>query len=457
MQPDSPYRLIEELGSSTVGQVWSAVDATGQRITVAVLDSLVAGDPLWREAFAAAARARGAAGLTLVSSDFSGSAPWAAFAARDEGPGAEEVFRALGVEYQPASEQSGSEQRDPAASVSPAPAEPSTPAALIENSVPIFVPSASATPVEPRVDAPRFDPPRFDPPRFDAPSFNPPSLEPPRLDAPSFNPPSRDAPSLDAPRLYPPRLEPPRLEPPRLDPPRVDPARVDDERPQFGRRFAILGAFVVAAVVVAGAAVIAVQSLPLGGPKVSPSTPVTTSAAPAVTTPPPQPGVEPPIPGNWPREWVGFARADNARTLNLEGLRFPLQVPSYWNCTPAAGTPETRRYICSGPINDDQDIGGEVVVRECTVPCDAARRDALRAVENAWGQRWRFAGPNATIAETLTLYGQAQTYGVVILGYFSSRANGPIDRQITLRMSCPESWLGDIRKVAVSVRAGAKL
>src|SRR5688572_19998630 len=113
MQPDSPYTLIEELGSSTVGQVWSAVDATGRRITVAVLDSLVAGDPLWREAFAAAARARGAAGLTLVSSDFAGSAPWAAFAATDDGPGAEEVFRALGVEYQPASEQPASEQRAP--------------------------------------------------------------------------------------------------------------------------------------------------------------------------------------------------------------------------------------------------------------------------------------------------------------------------------------------------------
>ena len=443
MQPDSPYRLIEELGSSTVGQVWSAIDATGRRVTVAVLDTLVAGDPLWREAFAAAARARGAAGLTLVSSDFSGSAPWAAFAATDDGPGAEEVFRALGVEYQAASDQSASEQRaptspapaEPATPTSPAPAEPSTPApaGLFENSVPIFVPSAPAVPVEPRVPAPRFDAPG------------------PGVPGPSAPGPS--APGPGAPPLFPPRLDPARFDPPRLDPPHGD-----GERPRFGRWFAILGAFAVAAVVVAGAAVIAVRSLPLGGRTAGPSTPVvTTSAAPEVTTPPPQPGVEPPIPGNWPRDWAGFAPADNARTLNLEGLRFPLRVPSYWNCTPTDATAESTSYNCSGPINDDQDIGGEVVVRECPVPCDAARREALRAVENAWGQQWRFAGPNATIAETLTLHGQDQTYGLVILGYFSSRANGPIDRQITLRMSCPQSWLGDLRKVAVSIRAGAKL
>jgi hypothetical protein len=440
MQPDSPYRLIEELGSSTVGQVWSAVDATGRRVTVAVLDSLVAGDPLWREAFAAAARARGAASLTLVSSDFSGSAPWAAFAATDDGPGAEEVFRALGVEYQPASEQSASEgaaaaSPTPAASAAPAetgpaPAEPATPAPApsIESSVPIFVPSAPAAPVEPPVAELRLGGLRLDQPR------------------------------LDQPRLDPPRLDQPRGDPPRGDQPRGDQRSDDEPRPRFGRWFAILGAFAVAAVLVAGAAVIAVRSLPLGGRTSGPSAPVvTTSAAPVVTTPPPEPGIEPPIPGNWPREWAGFAQTDNPRTFNLEGLRFPLQVPSYWNCVPAAATPGSTRYNCSGPINDDQDIGGEVVVQECRVPCNANRRLALRAVENAWGQQWRFAGPNAAIAETLALHGQDQMYGLVILGYFSSRANGPIDRQITLRLSCPQSWLGDLRKVAVSVRAGAKL
>jgi hypothetical protein len=81
----------------------------------------------------------------------------------------------------------------------------------------------------------------------------------------------------------------------------------------------------------------------------------------------------------------------------------------------------------------------------------------MRAVENAWGLQWRFAGPNATIAETLKLHGQDQTYGLVLLGYFSSRAGGPVDRQIALRMSSPQSWLDDIRKVAVSIRTGARL
>jgi hypothetical protein len=451
MQPDSPYRLIEPLGSSTVGQVWSAVDSAGRRVTVAVLDSLVAGDPQWREAFAAAARARGAAGLALVSSDFSGSAPWAAFAATDDGPGAEEVFRALGVEYTPASEQPAVEQ--PAVSTTPepaptAPAEPAVPAptpsiensvpiyvppagAPITNSVPIFVPATPVAPVEPRTDPIITDPIRTDAMRT-------------------------DLPRTDLPRTDPPYLAPPRLDPP----PRVDASRHDRPRPdgpRFGRGLAILGAFALAAVLVAGAAVIAIRSLPLGGSTAAPTAPPTSRPAPTATTPPPQPGIEPPIPGNWPRVWVGFVPADNARTLTLEGLRFPLQVPFYWNCSPAGSSPGVTRYNCSGPINDDQDIGGEIEVRECPAPCGAVERDAMRANENGWGLQWRFAGPNATIAESLKLFGQDKTYGLVLLGYFSSQANGRIDRQIALRMSCPADWLGDLRKVAVSIRAGAKL
>jgi len=94
------FTLTEALGSSQVGTVWSAVDASGRPATVAVLDPTVASDPPWRDAFAAAATALGAAGPRLLSANFSASAPWAAFAA-DAGPGAERVFLALGVEYQP--------------------------------------------------------------------------------------------------------------------------------------------------------------------------------------------------------------------------------------------------------------------------------------------------------------------------------------------------------------------
>jgi hypothetical protein len=411
----NPYRLIEELGTSTVGQVWSAVDANGRRVTVAVLDSLVASDPQWREAFAAAARARGAAGLQLVSSDFSGSAPWAAFAATEDGPGAEEVFRALGVEYQPASDRPvspASEQpaasttqeakptsgATPALDPTPAAGAASAPGLSIEHSIPIFVPPTPA---------------------------------------PTPTPPAERSMPILMPAVAPAE-------------PRVDES---DQRTRLGRWFAILGVFALAVVVVVGAALIAVRTLPLAGETASPSAPPT----PVETTRPPQPGLEPPLPGNWPQVWAGFTPDDKPRTFNLEGLPFPLHVPSYWNCALIDPGPESIRYNCSGPINDDQDIGGEIVVQECPVPCDAVRRDAMRAVEDAWGQQWRYAGPNATIAETLKLYGQDQTYGLVILGYFPSRPNGPIDRQIALRMSSPESWLSDIRKVAVSLRNGAKL
>jgi hypothetical protein len=100
MQAGGSFRLTEALGSSQVGTVWSAVDASGRSATVAVLDPTVASDAPWRDAFAAAATALGSSGPRMLSANFSASAPWAAFAA-DEGPGAERVFLALGVEYQP--------------------------------------------------------------------------------------------------------------------------------------------------------------------------------------------------------------------------------------------------------------------------------------------------------------------------------------------------------------------
>jgi hypothetical protein len=100
MQAGGSFTLTEALGSSPVGTVWAAVDASGRSATVAVLDPTVASDPPWRDAFAAAATALGASGPRLLSANFSASAPWAAFAA-DDGPGAERVLLTLGEDYQP--------------------------------------------------------------------------------------------------------------------------------------------------------------------------------------------------------------------------------------------------------------------------------------------------------------------------------------------------------------------
>ncbi|GFJ92276.1 hypothetical protein [Phytohabitans rumicis] len=101
MQPGNPYHLIEAMGSCQVGSVWSAVDAQGRSLMVALLDANAAADQRWREAFAAAANTLVQAGEPgYLYADFATSSPWVAYAA-ENGIGAERVFLALGMEYQP--------------------------------------------------------------------------------------------------------------------------------------------------------------------------------------------------------------------------------------------------------------------------------------------------------------------------------------------------------------------
>ena len=90
-----------------------------------------------------------------------------------------------------------------------------------------------------------------------------------------------------------------------------------------------------------------------------------------------------------------------------------------------------------------------------TPVCDEAHRDELRTVEDAWGAQWRFAGPNATLAETLTL-DERDRYGLVVVGYWASTPGSAIDRQLVLRMTAPPNWIDDIRRVANGVRGAVK-
>ncbi len=106
---DSPYRLIEALGSCQAGSVWRAVDVQGVSVTVAVLDATVASDQQWRDAFAETADALAqpqAGGTRFARADFSAPVPWAAWLA-DGGPGAECVFQALGMDYRPVPPEEG--------------------------------------------------------------------------------------------------------------------------------------------------------------------------------------------------------------------------------------------------------------------------------------------------------------------------------------------------------------
>ncbi|MFF5218998.1 trypsin-like peptidase domain-containing protein [Micromonospora sp. NPDC000442] len=102
MQPDGPYRYTHLLGGSPVGKAWAAVDGQGRFVTVAVLDATVAATAGWREAFAGTANslAQAPGNAPFAYADFSAPAPWVAYSA-EAGPAAEQLFRALGVDYQP--------------------------------------------------------------------------------------------------------------------------------------------------------------------------------------------------------------------------------------------------------------------------------------------------------------------------------------------------------------------
>ncbi|MFG2009974.1 trypsin-like peptidase domain-containing protein [Micromonospora sp. NPDC048868] len=105
MQPEGPYRFTHMLGGSPVGKAWAAIDGQGRLVTVAVLDAAVAAAPGWREAFAgivnSLAQAQAPNALPYTYADFSAASPWVAYSS-EVGPGAEKLFRALGVEYEPA-------------------------------------------------------------------------------------------------------------------------------------------------------------------------------------------------------------------------------------------------------------------------------------------------------------------------------------------------------------------
>jgi hypothetical protein len=98
MQPNGPYRFTEVMGVCQVGKAWWAVDGQDRLVTVAVLDSVVAEHPEWRQAFSGMAEVlavSGGGGRPYIAADFDAPEPWAAYAA-DGGPGAEHLFQALG-------------------------------------------------------------------------------------------------------------------------------------------------------------------------------------------------------------------------------------------------------------------------------------------------------------------------------------------------------------------------
>lgn len=187
------------------------------------------------------------------------------------------------------------------------------------------------------------------------------------------------------------------------------------------------------------------------GTSAPPGATVSTSPEPVAlpTGAPRRPGVEPPKPGTWPAE-PKFTDADKVRVENPAGLGFRFKVPETWACAPRQRGPGFARWLCGISRPGVPEVGGEIIVRNCPQPCGAEVRTAYRTAEEAWGLPWSQVG-ESTFAETSQLNGEAR-YGLVVVGWWRSKPDGAIDRELVLRMTAVGAQVGEVRKVANGIR-----
>jgi hypothetical protein len=163
---------------------------------------------------------------------------------------------------------------------------------------------------------------------------------------------------------------------------------------------------------------------------------------------PTRPGREPPQGGGWPAQWPRFG--DTERTTaqkNLAGIGFSFEVPEGWRCTQTERRSGFALYACGR----GQDIGGDLIVRDCPLPCTEERRTEMRRLEEAWGVTWTLGGQFTSWGETSQVDGAAR-YGLVYVSYWRSVAEEGIDRQVVFRMTAPVGDADVLRKVANSIR-----
>lgn len=464
MQPEGPYRFTHMLGGSPVGKAWAAIDAQGRFVSVAVLDAVVAAAPGWREAFAGIANALAQApdGVPFAYADFSATAPWVAYSA-EVGPGAERLFRALGVEFHPESgvrpvsgvPVSGLPISAPPQPVSGVP----DPVSGVPQPVSGLPAPVSGLP-QPTSGLPDAVPPpqpysglplgmTTDP--VSAPPTGIPS-SPYSTSAPPMSPwdatspgPSQPAPvdHQGAGGSYDPFGQPAR---------RIQPVEAPKRRAGL-----LVGVIALVVALIVGGGTFTWFSLRGGKPAPQPTaaaSPSTTVLPPALPTAQPlAPGLEPPKASTWPASWPKFNEKDWVRTYSdLDGLGFALKVPIAWQCTPAGRAQGYAKYNCGMP-GAKPAMGGEIIVRDCPEPCEGPRQTEMRKAEDAWGLQWLRVGQCAYLAEDshLQIEGQRQ-YGLVIVAYYRGGNSGRIDRQVVLRMSSAIDGMGRIRRVGNYLR-----
>lgn len=235
-------------------------------------------------------------------------------------------------------------------------------------------------------------------------------------------------------------------------------SRVFGSPPPKKRRTGLLIALVaVIGLLVGAGAGAGITAAVVGGRSPAPS-PTGSRAAPPTreqlllpAAAPVAPGVEPPRGGGWPSSWPTFTSTEPTRPMTgLAGVGFDFRVPPTWTCTEQQQAGAAVRYACGAGAGADR-TGGDLVVRDCTAPCDEAGRTALRQKEEAWGLHWTRSGPFVTWAETTRADGKQQ-YGLVYVAFWRSAPEHQLDRELVLRLTSPLGRSDDLKKVVNSVR-----
>jgi hypothetical protein len=452
MQVVGRFTVTGLVGSCDVGEVWSAVDAAGQPVTVAVLTGAAAQDQPWRDAFAATTYTLSGAGdgLPIVDADHTATEPWAA-CADEPGSGAAQIFMALGMQITPAT-QPAAETRPtspstpaqtatatqaplgetapvaqaaaPASASAAEPASPETPVASPSTSVtyPAFAAAAERATAEPILgqESKTQPPPQVNNGPAD-PTAPPTSLELARQDTMWL------------------RTQQPVSGVPMVPYTGDTTSAAPPARRRIGLWVAV-AAIVALALGTAGGA-LGTSLVNKGDDPVVDASPTEHLDLGLPSAAPSRPGVEPPRTGSWP-DWPKFQPADPATTMNLSGVGFTFRVPVDWDCVQVARGSGFAHYTC-GHLPE---IGGDVIVRQCPSPCTDDRRIEMRTTEEAWGLRWIRSGRFVSFAATQQVDG-APRYGLVYVGYWRSVPEGPIDRQIVFRMTSPLEQADQVRKV----------
>ncbi|BCJ35966.1 hypothetical protein Athai_34690 [Actinocatenispora thailandica] len=193
---------------------------------------------------------------------------------------------------------------------------------------------------------------------------------------------------------------------------------------------------------------------PTGGKSTAPQgqpTPRTQKSAPST---PQHPGKEPPKDASWPSSFAKFGSGDKTKPMSgLAGLGFDFVAPADWTCTKKDQSTSYVNYHCVGSKSK---ASGDVIVRTCGEPCDAAKKIHMREQEEAFGLRWERDGGNSSWAQAENFTPPETShrvgYGLVLVRYWHSKPGGPMDRQVVLRFTAPAAAKGDVQKVANSVR-----